>query len=67
MKVERWQHTRKIAYTIAAANRHPKKPFPPMHKWMELPGDEEALKERAKSRKKEYLETKERYKKLGLI
>lgn len=65
--IQEWQHTRRIAYTIAAANRNPKKQFPSMHKWMPLPGDEEMMAEHRASRKKQYEEIKEHYKKIGLI
>lgn len=65
--VEDWRIGRKIAYTIAASNRNPKKQFPPMHKWMPLPGDAEAVKEYGADRKKQYEEVKERLKKQGFI
>jgi hypothetical protein len=34
-----WEHTRVIAWTIAAANRDPKKPFPTIRDFMPLPTD----------------------------
>jgi hypothetical protein len=33
------EQTRMISYTIAAANRDPKKPFPSIHRFMPLPTD----------------------------
>jgi hypothetical protein len=65
--IDEWKRTRVVAYSIAAANRNPKKPFPSIEKFMPLPGDDEAMKAKAKRRKQEYEQTKERYKKLGVI
>lgn len=62
-----WKRSRVVAYSIAAANRNPKKPFPSIEKFMPLPGDDEMMKDKAKRRKQEYEATKERYKKLGVI
>jgi len=37
--LKEWERTRAIIYTIAAANRHPKKPFPSIQKFMPLATD----------------------------
>lgn len=59
-RLDDWKRTRRIAYVIAAVNRDPKKPFPQEQKFMPLPGDEQAMKERFNKRKAEYEERKKR-------
>jgi hypothetical protein len=38
-RYKQWEHTRLIAYTIASANRDPKKSFPSIEQFMPLPTD----------------------------
>lgn len=66
--LEGWKQTREICYRIfeAATNRDLKKAMPSREKMMPLPGDDTAMKERAKRRKEEYLATKERHKQMGV-
>jgi len=65
--INEWRRTRQVAYTIAAANRNPKKSFPSIYKYMPLPGDKATAAKKTSDLKRRYEEIKQHYIKLGII
>lgn len=59
MRANQFEHTRVIVYTLASANRDPKKPWPSIEEFWPLPTDKDGAKKEKKGieqQRKELLE-----------